>query len=106
MTNGDPNSDPGDQPGGIPGGEMRPRLAPHVRLRFDARRQRWTVMAPERLLLPDETALEVLRRCTGEASLAEIAADLAREFDAPADEIARDVAALLQDLGEKGIIVG
>ncbi len=87
------------------GERRRPRLAPHVRLRFDARRQRWTVMAPERLLLPDDTALEVLRRCTGEASLAEIVADLAREFDAPEGEIARDVAALLQDLGDKGIIV-
>ncbi|MFO1112345.1 MAG: pyrroloquinoline quinone biosynthesis peptide chaperone PqqD [Rhodospirillales bacterium] len=102
--NSDPGSDKGSGPDSIPGGEMRPRLAPHVRLRFDARRQRWTVMAPERLLLPDETALEVLRRCTGDASLAEIAADLAREFDAPAGEIARDVAALLKDLGEKGII--
>lgn len=100
------DSGPGDDTGAMLDSERRPRLAPHVRLRFDQRRQRWTVMAPERLLLPDEPALEVLRRCTGDASLAEIAADLAREFDAPVDEIARDVAALLQDLGDKGIIVG
>jgi pyrroloquinoline quinone biosynthesis protein D len=83
----------------------RPRLAPHVRLSFDARRQRWVVMAPERLLVPDETAVEILRRCTGDASVDNIAADLAREFDAPVSEIARDVALLLRDLGDKGIIV-
>ena len=89
----------------LSGGTARPRLAPHVRLSFDARRQRWVVMAPERLLVPDETALEVLRRCTGDASLDDITADLAREFDAPQDEIARDVEALLRDLGDRGIIV-
>ena len=88
-----------------PAGTARPRLAPHVRLSFDARRDRWVVMAPERLLLPDETAVEVLRRCTGDASLDDITSELAREFDADRDEIARDVAALLRDLGDKGIIV-
>jgi pyrroloquinoline quinone biosynthesis protein D len=88
-----------------PGTGARPRLAPHVRLSFDARRGRWVVLAPERLLLPDETAVEVLRRCTGETSLEDIAADLAREFDASAEEIASDVEAMLRDLAEKGIIV-
>ena len=82
-----------------------PRLAPHVRLSFDARRGRWVVLAPERLLLPDETAVEVLRRCTGKASLSEIAADLAREFDATTEEIASDVEAMVRDLADKGIIV-
>ncbi|MBK8211040.1 MAG: pyrroloquinoline quinone biosynthesis peptide chaperone PqqD [Rhodospirillales bacterium] len=88
-----------------PSGAARPRLAPHVRLSFDARRARWVVIAPERLLLPDETAVEVLRRCNGDASLDDITADLARAFDADRDEIARDVGALLRDLGDKGIIV-
>jgi len=85
--------------------EVRPRLAPHVRLSFDARRQRWVVLAPERLLLPDETAVEVLRRCTGGASLQDISNDLAREFDASPEEIFVDVEAMLRDLAEKGIIV-
>lgn len=85
--------------------EVRPRLAPHVRLSFDARRQRWVILAPERLLLPDETAVEVLRRCTGDASLQDISDDLAREFDASTEEIAADVEAMLRDLAEKGIIV-
>lgn len=86
-------------------GTSRPRLAAHVRLSFDKRRDRWVVMAPERLLLPDETAVEVLRRCTGDASLEDIVADLTREFDGDREEISRDVAALVRDLGEQGIII-
>ncbi len=86
-------------------GTIQPRLAPHVRLRLDERRQRWTIVAPERLLLPDDVALEVLRRCTGSISLADIIADLARGFDAPAEIIAGDVEALLRDMSDKGIVV-
>jgi len=85
---------------------LRPRLASHVHLRFDARRERWVVTAPERLLMPDEIAVEVLLRCTGAASIEEIAADLALDFDADEDEIAHDVAKLLHDLIDKGIMVG
>jgi pyrroloquinoline quinone biosynthesis protein D len=83
----------------------RPRLSSHVRLSFDAKRDRWVLMAPERVFVPDEIALEVLRRCTGEASLAEIVDDLAREFDAGHEEIGRDVAQLVHDLRAKGVLV-
>ena len=61
-------------------------------------------MAPERLFMPDEIALEVLRRCTGEASLTEIVDGLAREFAASREEIARDVSLLVRELCEKGIL--
>lgn len=82
-----------------------PRLAPHVRLSFDRRRERWVVLAPERLFLPDETAVEVLRRCDGAASISAIADDLAGEFDAPREEIARDVTELVRALGDQGVLV-
>ena len=85
--------------------QKRPRLAPHVRLSFDARRDRWVLMAPERLLVPDEIALEVLRRCTGEVSLAEIVDSLTREFEGGREEIASDVSQLVRDLSRKGILV-
>ena len=38
-----------------------PRLARGVKLREDAVRGRWIVLAPERMFVPDEIALEVLR---------------------------------------------
>lgn len=82
-----------------------PRLAPHIRLSFDRRRDRWVVLGPERLLLPDEIAVEVLHRCDGDTSIAAIADALAAEFDAPRADIARDVIDLVQSLADQGVLV-
>lgn len=82
-----------------------PRFAPHVRLSFDRRRDRWVVMAPERLFVPDEIAAQILRRCDGSASIAAIVDALAAEFDAPREEIARDVVALMAELHEQGVLM-
>lgn len=89
---------------GAPSEATVPRFAPHVRLRFDERRGRWVVMAPERLFVPDETAAEILRRCDGAASIATIVDALAAEFDAPRGEIAADVLALVAELCEQGVL--
>ena len=45
------------------------RFAPHARFRFDEVRQAWVVLAPERLLLPDEQAVEILRLIDGERAV-------------------------------------
>ncbi len=81
-----------------------PRLPRHIKLRFDKQRDRWVVLAPERVLMPDETALEILKRCDGETSVGAIVDDLAKAYEAPAAEIHDDVAALLQDLADKGFV--
>lgn len=83
---------------------VKPRFAPHVRFKFDRRRAQWVVLAPERLLLPDENSVEILQRCTGEATLADIIDQLSVEFDAPRGEIAGDVLVLVRDLADKGIL--
>ena len=83
----------------------RPRFAPHVRFKFDERRARWVVLAPERMLVPDEIAVEVLQRCTGDARVAEIVDEFTTKFEAPRDEISTDVIAVLQDLTDKGVLV-
>jgi pyrroloquinoline quinone biosynthesis protein D len=82
-----------------------PRFAPHVRLSFDKSRDRWVVMAPERLFVPDEIAAEILKRCDGTASVAAIVDALAQEFDAPREEIAADVIALVGGLCEQGVLM-
>ncbi|MGI9385459.1 MAG: pyrroloquinoline quinone biosynthesis peptide chaperone PqqD, partial [Methyloligellaceae bacterium] len=41
--------------------ESRPALPRHVKLRHDAGRDRWVILAPERILTPDEIAVEILR---------------------------------------------
>jgi pyrroloquinoline quinone biosynthesis protein D len=83
-----------------------PRFAPGMRLRQDAARDnRWVVLGPERMFVPDEIALEILRLIDGARSLGAIADDLATRFQAPRAEIAADVTALLDELAAKGVIV-
>jgi pyrroloquinoline quinone biosynthesis protein D len=62
------------------------------------------VLAPERVIIPDETALEVLRRCDGVASLSAIIDELAANYDAGREVIATDVHQLIDDLTDRGII--
>jgi pyrroloquinoline quinone biosynthesis protein D len=81
-----------------------PRLARGVKLREDTVRGRWIVLAPERMFVPDETALEVLRLVDGARSVGAIADDLAARFAAPRAEILGDVAEMLADLAEKGVV--
>lgn len=81
-----------------------PRLPAGVKLRFDEQREQWIMLAPERVFVPDEIAIEVIKRCDGEATVAAIADDLAKTFAAPRDEILKDVSELLQGLVDKGVI--
>jgi pyrroloquinoline quinone biosynthesis protein D len=81
-----------------------PRLPQHVKLRFDQRRSRWIVLAPERVLLPDEIAVEILKRCDGKTNFSAIVDGLAAVYEASAEEIGEDVAEMLQDLADKGFV--
>lgn len=85
-------------------GTAVPRLARGVRLREDATRGGWVVLAPERAFVPDAVALEVLRLVDGARSVDAVVDDLAARFNAPRDVIARDVGAMLRDLSEKGVV--
>ncbi len=75
-----------------------------VRLRFDEARDQWVVVSPERVSVPNETAVEILRLVDGSRAVAGIAATLAGKFDAPEDVILRDVIGVVQDLSDKGMI--
>jgi pyrroloquinoline quinone biosynthesis protein D len=82
------------------------RFAPHVRFRFDEVRQAWVVLAPERLLLPDEQAVEILRLVDGERNVDTVIDELVRRYEAPRELIAADVVAMLQDLVDKKVLRG
>ena len=56
------------------------QLAPHIVFRFDETRQRWIMMAPERLMLPDEQAVEILQLVDGKASVDAIVDTLAARY--------------------------
>lgn len=81
-----------------------PRLARHAKLRFDEARQTWLLLAPEKILTPSETAVEVLKLCDGARTVTAIAADLAREYEAPPAAILADILPLLQGLADKGYV--
>ena len=81
-----------------------PVFARGVKLRFDAARDAWIVLGPERMFTPDEHALAVLQLVDGSRSLADIIGDLAGRFAAPREVIAEDVTAMLADLSDKGAV--
>ena len=82
----------------------RPRLARGVRLHEDRARGRFTLLAPERVLEANPTAVEVLRLCDGERSLPEIVDSLAVRFAADRGRIAAEVETLLRDLAAKKMV--
>ena len=75
-----------------------------VKFRFDAVREAWIVLAPEKLFLPDEQAIEILKLVDGARSLGGIIDDLAARFQAPRAMIADDVTTMLSDLADKGVV--
>jgi pyrroloquinoline quinone biosynthesis protein D len=81
-----------------------PILPRRVKLVEDRARGRWVLNAPERVIAPDETALEILRLCDGDRSLGAICDLLAARYDAPRETIAADVLELLSDLADKRLL--
>ena len=63
---------------------MLPR---HARLKFDETRQVWVILAPERVLAPDEIAVEVLQLCDGVRSVADMVDQLAAKYAADREAI-------------------
>ena len=82
----------------------RPVLPRHAKLRFDETRQRWVILAPERVLAPDEIAVEILQLCDGARSVAQMIDQLAAKYTAERAAIGVDVIAMLQDLADKGFL--
>lgn len=83
----------------------RPRLPRGVRLAHNETQGGWVLLAPERVFKADQITAEVLKRCTGEASVAEIVDQLAAAFTgAPRERIHADVMALLGALAEKRLL--
>ena len=88
---------------GVPDAAV-PRLPRGVRLRQDAARGGWVLLAPERILQPDAVAVAILTRIDGQASLAQIVDSLAAAFSAERAQIDADVRAFLGNLAEKGFL--
>jgi len=82
-----------------------PTLSRGTKLRYDETRETWVLLVPERVMAPDEIAVEILQLCDGARGLAEIVDTLTEKYAAPREEIAADVIAMLQDLADSGFVV-
>ena len=84
--------------------DARPKLPRGVRLVHNEQQGGWVLLAPERVFKPDAIAVEIVKRCTGAATFAEIVDDLAKTYSAPRDRISADVTAMLRGLADKQLM--
>ncbi|MEM8688218.1 MAG: pyrroloquinoline quinone biosynthesis peptide chaperone PqqD [Pseudomonadota bacterium] len=84
--------------------ESYPALPAHVRLQFDEVRQKWVVLAPERVLWPDDVSVDIIKLCDGSRTLNEIVDKLADDYGAPRAEIRADVGEFLQDWADQRLL--
>ena len=82
------------------------KLPRHAKLRFDKTRDKWIILAPERVFELDEIAYEVISRCDGERTVTDVVNELCLKFDQVEREvIMNDVVGMLQNLADKGFVV-
>ncbi len=63
-------------------GQSRPRLERRFRLQWEAAQQAHVLLYPEGMIKLNTSAAEILKRCNGTATIAEITADLETSFKA------------------------
>ncbi len=84
--------------------DAKPRLPRGVRLTHSEAQGGWVLQAPERVFKADAIAVEIVKRCTGEATFGEIIDDLVKTFNAPRERIYTDVTVLLRGLADKRLL--
>jgi coenzyme PQQ biosynthesis protein PqqD len=83
----------------------RPRLATKARLRYDRQGERYLLLYPERGLALNGTAVDVVRLCTGEHTVAGIVDQLAEKYgDQPRPVVEREVLSFLESLADRGLV--
>ncbi len=79
------------------------RVAPKARLQWDEVRGRHVLLYPEGLVALNARGAEILGLCDGARSVSDIVEILKRRYEG--DEIERDVAAFLDGLAAKGLVI-
>ena len=82
----------------------QPVLPRYARLQFDKARDRWVLLVPERVMVPDDTAVEILQQCDGKRTMADIIDALAEKYVTDRPQIAADVVEMIQDLANRGFV--
>ena len=79
-----------------------PKLAPHVRLSFDAARNQHVLLSPETVAVLNGTSADILGLCDGQRSVAAIIAELRASYERVADD---EVCAFLQRMAARHYVV-
>ncbi|HEY0790788.1 MAG TPA: pyrroloquinoline quinone biosynthesis peptide chaperone PqqD [Chthoniobacterales bacterium] len=82
----------------------QPALAKRVRLQSDPVSGDPVLLYPEGLLILNETAHAIVRRCNGLATIVDILGQLADEYGAEVDELRPDVLECLHDLHQRQLV--
>jgi pyrroloquinoline quinone biosynthesis protein D len=83
----------------------RPTLPPKTRLRYDRQREAFVLLWPERGLLLNRSAGEILERCRGKDTLSTIVTALSGQYpQTRRRRIAEDVHRLIGDLCRRGLL--
>ncbi len=94
-----------DQPAAVVSPTSHPRLPRGVRLVHNEAQGGWLLLAPERVFKADAISAEILKRCTGEATVEAIVDDLAKTFTAaPRERIHADAVKLIGGLADKKLL--
>ena len=84
--------------------DSRPRLAAKVRLRYDRKAERYMLLYPEKGLVLNPTAADVVQLCTGENTVGVIIEQLVAKYGHDAATVEREVLTLLSALAERGLV--
>jgi pyrroloquinoline quinone biosynthesis protein D len=83
----------------------RPRLAAKARLRWDRKAERFMLLYPERGLVLNATAADVVRLCTGELTVGAIVDQLAARYASqPREAVEREVLTFLTRMAERALV--
>ena len=85
--------------------EARPRLAAKARLRYDRKSTRYMLLYPERGLVLNPTAADIVQLCTGEHTVEAIVQRLADKYTSqPREAIAQEVQTFLDVMAARGLV--
>ena len=85
--------------------DARPRLAAKARLRFDRKSTRYMLLYPERGLVLNPTAADIVQLCTGEHTVGAIAERLAAKYAMkPREAIEQEVLTFLDAMAARGLV--
>ena len=82
--------------------EERYEIHPQFLFRWEPSQEAYVLLYPEGIVKLNQTAGEILRRCTGRMSVSDLIADLKQMFPEADADMARSVRAFLEAANAKG----